>query len=70
MSENDTRAEGAGAPDETGRPSVKLVRNAKGDMQIEVKAYGSTDELGVAEAGSAAEAEMNRLVGVYPFPKR
>lgn len=60
--------EGGEQPLETGRPSVRLTRNAKGDVQIDVKVYASsTDELGVEDAAKIARATFDELARTYPM---
>lgn len=44
------------------QPSVSLTRTASGEVVIDVKVAAET----IAEAGSAAEAEMERLAALYP----
>lgn len=68
MSENETRADGAGMHEETGRPSVRLTRNAKGDVQIDVKVYAAaTDETAVQEAAQLAQSTFDDLARTYPM---
>lgn len=69
VDEQEPTSPAKGAPEESGRPSVRLTRNAKGEVQIDVKAYGGDDAIGLAEAGMAAEAEFNRLAGLYPLKR-
>lgn len=51
-----------------GLSSVKLVRNAKGDVQIECKVYASTnDPTDVAYAASETQRLFDEIVGRYPI---
>lgn len=47
--------------------SVDLARNAKGETQVAVSIKTSDDRATLEEAGSAAQAEYDRLRGVYPM---
>lgn len=66
MSENEPRADAG--EQETGRPSVRLTRNAKGDTQIDVKVYAaSTDETSVQEAAQIVRGVFDDLAKTYPM---
>lgn len=47
------------------RSSVKLIRNAKGDVQIEVKAVSGEDYHDLKLARDAAESHFNELSRAY-----
>lgn len=52
--------------EETARPSVKLTRNAKGDVQIEVKVYGlDASEDAAVNAAAVAQGIYDQLSAKY-----
>ena len=51
---------------DTGRPSVKLIRNARGAVQIEVKCYGADATEGAAiNAAAVAQGIYDQLAAKY-----
>lgn len=53
--------------DETGQSSIKLTRNASGNIQFEVKVYAlANDEIAVGDAERIATSTLERLAQKYP----
>jgi len=57
--------------DETGQSSIKLTRNAAGNVQIEVKVYATAnDETSVGEAEALAVGIMERQINKWPMVRK